>query len=93
MLATASSVTWGAKAGAYCERSVRPAIISVNQCIAQVVSAAPVGAASGGVSSAQGVATGPTANIAISKAKPMRRSPAAPRSGVPSDIFIMPCVL
>ena len=78
--ATASSVTWGAKAGAYCARSLRPAITSVNQRIAQIVRASPVGVATTGASSARVWATGATASRAISRAKPMRRRRAAAQS-------------
>src|SRR5208283_371553 len=71
MRATASSVTCGAKAGAYCERSVRPAIISPNQRIAHVVRASPLGAAAGVAVSARVIVTGSTASKATRTASPM----------------------
>src|SRR5271166_2007951 len=72
MRATVSSVTCGAKARAYCERSVRPAIISVNQRIAHAVRTSPVGDAAAGAVSAWAFATGPSASKAISSASTMR---------------------
>src|SRR5271166_4515532 len=71
MRATASSVTCGAKAGAYCERSVRPAIISPNQRIAHVVRASPLGAAAGVAVSARVIVTGSTASKATRTASAM----------------------
>src|SRR5271157_873092 len=72
MRATVSSVTCGAKAAAYCERSVRPAIISVNQRIAHAGRASPVGDAAGGAVSARAIATGSAASRAIRSASAMR---------------------
>src|SRR5271165_1785806 len=79
MRATASSVTCGAKAGAYCERSVRPAIISANQRIAHAVRASPVGDAAGGVGSARAIATGSAASRAMRTESVMRLNRMAPR--------------
>src|SRR5271166_4060800 len=92
MRATVSSVTCGAKAAAYCERSVRPAIISVNQRIAHAVRAASEVSPAGCVSSARASAIGPAASTAISRVKLTRRSHAEALVDCLSDIFIMPWV-
>ena len=78
MPATAASVTRGANAAAYCERSVRPAIISVNQRIAQAERLAPsVFATAGGVWSPRALTTGEAASMAINRETAPRRRRAA----------------